>query len=233
MTAFRHLALSTLLLALFAPATAAGKQSLARIAETVERYVRSEFADLGEISEVQISSLDPRLNLPACALPLETFPAQGQRRLGNTTVGVRCEGARPWTLYVPVRIVSRVTVMAAARPLPRGSRLGAADLTPISRDAASLPHGYFVDAEALLGMELRRAVRAGEPLTPSVVSAPPLVQRGQQVLLSAGSDAISVSLQAQALEDGAAGELIRVRNLSSQKVLEAEVVGPHRVRVPL
>ena len=34
-----------------------------------------------------------------------------------------------------------------------------------------------------------------------------------------------------ALESGAIGERIRVRNVSSQAVLEAEVIGPDRVRV--
>jgi flagellar basal body P-ring formation protein FlgA len=42
---------------------------------------------------------------------------------------------------------------------------------------------------------------------------------------------LSLTGQGVALESGAAGERIRVRNVSSQAVLEAEVVGPGEVRV--
>jgi len=50
-----------------------------------------------------------------------------------------------------------------------------------------------------------------------------------QLQLQAGE--LSVTGQGVALESGAAGERIRVRNISSQAVLEAEVAGPGVVRV--
>ena len=215
------------------PAQAVKSQSLDEISATVTRYVKQSFADLGTISDVQVTNLDPRLNLPACAAPLEAFPANDQRRLGNATIGVRCEGERPWTLYVPVKITSEVTVLVSAKPLTRGTVLKESDLVPLPRDAAKLPHGYFVELDELVGLRLKRSLRAGEPTVPSTVSVPPMVERGQEVLLSASLGEIEVTMKGQALEDGVPGERIQVRNLSSRRVVEAEVIGRNRVRVPL
>lgn len=215
------------------PGAAVKRQSLQEVAGTVRQFVRQSYADLGTVSSVEVTSLDPRLNLAACEVPLQAFAANGQRRLGNTTVGVRCGGEKPWTLYVPVKIVSQVTVLASAQPLRRGSVLKASDLVPISRDAATLPHGYFVEPKALVGMQLKRSIRAGEAIVPSAVTAAPVVERGQEVLLTAAINGIEVSMKGEALEDGAAGERIQVRNLSSRRVVEGEVIGRNRVRVPL
>lgn len=213
--------------------SAGAAQSLTDIEQTVKSHVKREFSSLGTISAIEITSLDPRLKLAACEKRLEAFTANGQRRLGNTTIGVRCSGARPWTLYVPVKIVSQVTVLTAAQPLSRGALLTAADLVPVVRDAATLPHGYFTQPKELIGMQLRRTLRVGEVILPNAVGQPPLVERGQAVLLTAETGGIKVTMKGEALQDGGAGERIQVRNLSSRKIIEGEVLGRNHVRVPL
>ncbi len=215
----------------WAPAQA-GIQSLEAIRASVERYVRTEFSALGEISAVEVSALDPRLQLAACEQPLEPFTPAGQRRLGHATIGIRCSGERPWTLYVPVRIESTVKIMTAARALPRGKILTPDDIKPVVRDVAALPYGYFTSADILTGQKLKRAVRPGEVLSPTMVAPAPLVERGQIVWIATKASGIEVRMQGEALADGAAGERINVRNLSSRRILEAEVVDNGLVQVP-
>jgi flagella basal body P-ring formation protein FlgA len=60
---------------------------------------------------------------------------------------------------------------------------------------------------------------------------PTQINRGEPVRMQLQVGGLSLNGQGLALESGAAGERIRVRNLSSQAVLEAEVVGPGLVRV--
>lgn len=228
-TAWRH-AVLLLLLVSASPATA--KHPLEDIRQNVERFVHAEFASLGNITAVEVTRLDPRLALARCDQPLEPFVPNGQRRLGNATIGVRCDGQRPWTLYVPVRITSSVNILTARRPLSRGTVLAADDLVTVERDAAGLPYGYFTDPAQLIGQQLKRSVRAGDILTPAMVAPAPLVQRGQRVWIATQGGGVNVAMEGEALQDGAAGERIRVRNLSSKRVVEAEVVSDSLVRVP-
>lgn len=210
----------------------ASTQSLATIRSTVERYVHAEFSALGTITAVEVSSLDPRLRLSACKKPLTPFTPNGQHRLGNTTIGIRCDDSKPWSLYVPVRIVSSVNILTAARPLPRGSILTADDISVSQRDVAALPYGYFTDLELLTGMQLKRAIRPGDVFSPALVTPPPVIERGQIVWIAAEAGGIQVTVKGEALADAATGERVRVRNLSSKRTIEAEVTGPAMVRVP-
>ena len=122
-----------LLLLLVSASPATAKHPLEDIRQNVERFVHAEFASLGNITAVEVTRLDPRLALARCEQPLEPFVPNGQRRLGNATIGVRCDGQRPWTLYVPVRITSSVNILTARRPLSRGTVLAADDLVTVER----------------------------------------------------------------------------------------------------
>ncbi len=183
--------------------------------------------------QIRVTALDPRLRLPRCSEPLRTFLSPGSRALGNTTVGVRCRAPRPWTIYVPAHVSIYRKVLVAARPLPRGTRLSAADVRMARKDVDNLAYGYLSDPAAVRGKLLRRLVPAGMALDPEMLESPPLVKRGQQVVLLAETGGLQVRMTGLALATGAAGDSIKVRNLSSRRVVEGVVVRPGVVRVPL
>jgi len=63
------------------------------------------------------------------------------------------------------------------------------------------------------------------------ITRPSMVVKGATVQMVLDSPGIAVSAQGQAMEAGAIGERIRVLNPVSRAVVEAEVIGPDRVRV--
>ena len=64
-----------------------------------------------------------------------------------------------------------------------------------------------------------------------MVRAAIAVRRGERVSILATTAALQVRMEGEALSDGAIGEIIRVRNLSSRQEIEAQVVGPGQVQV--
>lgn len=206
------------------------RQSLDEIREAVTEHARTKLAE-GSNSTVEVSRVDPRLRLAPCAEPLETFEPPGRGSRSRSTVGVRCHAPSPWTLYVSVRIETTKEVFAAARAIPRGSLLTESDLTRVERNVNRLTRGYFTDAAQLVGMEASRPLREGEIVTAGRVDAPQLVERGQTVLITASGSGASISMSGEALQSGALGERIQVRNNSSERVVEGEVVADSRVQV--
>jgi len=103
-------------------------------------------------------------------------------------------------------------IVAAARDLPAGAVLTAADLRTIALPPATVPAGATTDLAAVLGSQLSGPLRRGEPLTdvrltdgvlsrpaPGVVSAPvrladsqaaQLLQPGQRIDVLAASTAV-------------------------------------------
>ncbi len=222
-----------LALVLLAPAGWCGTlQSHDSIREAAAEYARQlAQAEYGDEVEVAPGRLDRRLRLARCDQPLETFTPPGRRTLGNTTVGVRCNGSNPWTLYVPVTVKVYTGVVVAAVSLARGEIVGRGKVRLARYDLARLPQGYFHDLSQVEGMTARRNLSAGQPLVPSMLRARRVVERGQRVTMLAGIPGLEVRMSGEALSNGARGERIRVRNLSSRRVVEGVVVEPGVVRV--
>jgi flagellar basal body P-ring formation protein FlgA len=196
------------------------------LAEAVRFMGASAAETHGAGFEISVTAgpLDDRLRLRACDGGLEAFAAPGTRAAGSTTVGVRCLGPVTWTLYVPVQVEVQGDVVVLAQPLPRGTVLQRAHLRLERQDVGRLSAGYLASAEEATDMVLRRALQTGTVLTPQMVEPPRLVQRGQRVLLLAETGSVAVRVEAEAMGNGALGERVRVRNLSSQKVVEGLVL---------
>lgn len=232
MTLLSRAVLALVLTALANPAPATGeRQSLAAIREAVDAFVRDHAEGSGEITAVQVDRLDPRLRLAACGAPLQVRQPEGYSGPGRLTVAVHCVRPKPWRVYVPVRITRELAVVVATRPLPRGRLLTGDDLQRQRVSRTDLRGQYYTDAAELVGQETGRSIRNGEVLDSTDVHAPRLVRRGQALLIEAGTDRMTVRMRGKALEDGRSGDLIRVRNDSSRRIVEARVVGRDRVRV--
>lgn len=212
---------------------AAGEwQSLEGIRAEVQAFLEQQTAEgYTNAPTVEVGSVDPRLRLPACTGPLEAFLPRGGRLVGHVTVGVRCAAPKAWTLYVQATVRPMAHVVVAGRALSRGVELGPDDVELQERDLSRLTGGYITDLDSVFGMKLRRSVRAGLPLNESLLQAPLAIRRGERVTILARSGELEVRMEGEATTDGAQGQVIRVRNLSSRREIEAVVVAPGLVEV--
>ena len=169
------------------------------------------------------ASLDPALRMPPCPHALQAHPV--------SAVNVEVSCPQGWRLFVPVRVqrVQPVLVLTAAvapgQPVPAGA------LGVETRDAARLGAAPLTDPAQAIGQTLRRGGRPGQVLTRGDLVASALVKRGEPVALVAGGDGFEVRMAGRALADAGSGEVVRVENLSSRRVLSGVVAAPGEVRV--
>jgi len=208
-------------------------QSHESIREAAHNYAKESATGYSVPPTVAVNRLDSRLRLPKCEQPLETFSPPAQRKLGRATVGVRCSGSKPWSLYVPVMVSLNSDVIVAARNLTRGAILSAADLTLEKKDIARLRGGFFEQPTEAIGKALKRNLQQGQVLHAQHIATPNTVKKGSKVIILANSKKIQVRMPGKALDNGTMGELIRVQNSHSKKELEATVVSPGVVRVAM
>ncbi len=211
----------TCLLALTLAARAADPwQDNEAILAAAERVALERFSDTDGQVSVRADALDPRLRLPACETALTGELPEATREAGRVTAEVSCPGVRPWRLFVPVRVSVQKPVVVATVPVERGKVLAAGDVILAQRAVSSAPAGYLGSVEAAVGQVLRRNVPAGAVLSPGLLNAPVLIERGRHVTLEARSGGIVVQMAGIAKADGALGETIPVQKLSSRKVLQ-------------
>lgn len=210
-------------------------QDLDRIAEAVSGFAveagASRSTQTGDVYKVEIGALDARLRLAACDKELAVYAPPGTRPVGNTTVGVRCNGTRPWSLYVPVTIKLFGEAVVAARPLTGATVLTAQDIRLAQVELSAGAAGAMTDLQQVVGKVLRRPLLADAVVTADSLEEPRLVRRDEQVVLIAEGTGLEVRMQGRALADGVAGELIKVRNLGTKRVIEGIVMAPGLIRV--
>ncbi len=215
-------------------AQTSGMESHEAIRSVAADFARSRIDTTG-LSDIQVQAagLDPRLKLAPCDVPLEAFSTSEIRQLARTTVGVRCSGAKPWTLYVPVTIEALADVVFSRRPLLRGEALTADTLELRTMPLSRLPARHLGRPEQLAGMETTRPLQADTPITLNSVRPRQLVRQGQEVVIMAVSGGIQVRMTGVALRSGSRGDLIPIQNDSSGRTVEGEVLDKSTVRVKL
>lgn len=113
---------------------------------------------------------------------------------------------------------AHAAVLAAARTLPAGTVVTAADLRAIDGDRPGLS-----DPSEAIGLQTRITIQEGRPLQASLLQQPRLISRNQIRPLVFQRGALRIVTEARTLSDGAAGEVIRVMNLESRATVSALV----------
>jgi len=193
------------------------RAQLAQIENAVEQLLRQQTAGLPGRVSYNLGAIDTRLNLAACAAP-EAFVPPGSRLWGNVNVGVRCDGANPWTIYVPVSIKIMTSVVIAANALVQGRLIEAADLTQQEADLAQLSTAVITDMQQAVGRIATVSIAPGQPLRRDLLRTPPVIQQGQSVTLSAQGARFKVSAAGKAVTNAAEGQVAQVRTESGRTI---------------
>jgi len=210
-------------------------QSLQSIKQTASDFLEQQQALLGNTEHVsiEIGQLDARLRLSNCNESLNAFLPPGSKVVGRVSVGVSCSGPKPWTLYVPAQVKNYTKVLIAKRTMGRGTLIDANNVKVQLLDIGSLAYGHLSTSAEAIGKRLKRPIRAGSVILPNQLEAIRQVKRGERVQILASTGGVQIQVKGKALANGALGETISVRNLSSKRVIDATVIGPGKVEVQL
>lgn len=215
------------------PSTAKEFQSLASIRMQIESFIMSYPYTSPYPPRVRLGNLDSRLRLKACPEQLSIRFARSNMVSGNTAILVRCDQESGWKIHLPVSIDVFDNVVVAAKPLLKGQYIDSAAVDFKKHNIARLKNGYYSKDSNLDQLAARRNLAPGTVLTPANVSARLLVRSGQQVSLVLDYNGMQIRSSGEALQSASLGEVVKVRNSQSRKVVEGVVSGEGQVRINL
>jgi flagella basal body P-ring formation protein FlgA len=128
-------------------------------------------------------------------------------------------------------VVETVEVAVTARALPAGAIVKDADLTIERRPKQKVAAETLGTAHEAIGLALRTAMRAGQPLRRTDLMKPQAVHRDDNVTLVYEVPGILLTTRGKALESGAEGDVINVLNAQSKRTIQGTVTGPNRVSI--
>jgi len=146
-------------------------------------------------------------------------------------IAIACKGPVHWTVYVPVTVESRISVLVLKHPVPRDAHLTIEDLNVETRKVTGLATAFLTSPGDLQGRVVRQPLPIGTTLTIDMFNPDLVIHHDQDVTLVATGTGIEVRAAGRALSDAPGGARLKVVNLSSMKVVEGVVEGPGLVRV--
>ncbi|ACA92203.1 MULTISPECIES: flagellar basal body P-ring formation chaperone FlgA [Burkholderia cepacia complex] len=212
------------------PATPPGQQDPETIQRAALAFLQQQIAGLPGKTTATVTTAFPR-GLAACTT-LEPFLPTGARLWGRTTVGVRCAGERPWTVYLQAKVAVQATYYVAARQIAPGEPLSAADLVARDGDLTVMPLAVITDPAQAIGATALARISAGLPLRQDMLKSAASVSAGQTVRVVAAGPGFTISAEGSVLANAAPGQSVRVRMAAGQ-IVTAIVKDAGTVEIPL
>jgi len=213
--------------------TASQRVSGTDLVTTVRQSILSAREAEASSLSIGVTTVPPDLTLPAGALELKVKGRPARELIGSSSVPVEAwvDGILVRTVSIPVRVSALYAVLVAARPIGRQELL-VTDAVRVERREVNAGQEPLREIGAIQGWRAVRPIVPGEPILATMLELPPLVRRGEIVLLTIEGKGLRAVAQGEAREEGKAGQVIRVRNLASGREVYGQVEAERTVRVP-
>ncbi len=171
------------------------------------------------------------------AAPCPQTPAIRQAATGMHTPGryswsLQCPSLPDWQYNVTVMANIYLPVVVPREHIPRNTLLTADMFTLKPFNISYEREQPLTDAAQLVGLTNCRDLPPLRPVLLTMTQQPMLVKRDQPVMMASETGALVIQASGTALKNGRRGDMIRVRNDSSQRVVDVVVVGPGEVALP-
>jgi flagella basal body P-ring formation protein FlgA len=202
-----------------AAATPEGRGRERKEKEALAAQIRELAAWDGEVEVNFQGSVPPgRLFSPASIVP------------GTAAATLRFQDSSGKERSLAVRLVWTQPVLVLTRSVRRGETLKESDFAvrPLRVGRAGV---YASRPSEAAGRSLRKNLSQGEAIALNLLVNVPIIERGKIVTIVVQRAGVTVKARGEALENGALGDVISVRNLAGRAVVKAAVVAEDTVEV--
>lgn len=149
----------------------------------------------------------------------------------NAIITVPAGDPRAKRITVAGRMFAMLDIPVPVTTLRPGETIRADDIMWKPVRARLVRDNTVTDADDLIDMEPRRALRQDTPVRRADLRRPQTVSKGGVVTMVYQTRAMSLSATGVAESNGTDGDIIRVRNRQTKLVVDARITGPDRVEV--
>ncbi len=204
-----------------------------RIERAVETAIRGRMPWKNENVAISGITLNKNIKLPTGKLTYRIVPSRNEDYLGQTMLAIHLfvDGEPVRKIRVTATIAVMADVVTVIRPLGKHQHIQRGDLSVERRDLTDLPSDIISRIEDAVGNRVTRMVYPNTVLQPGMIALPPLVKRGDIVKIVASTGLMTITATGMVKQKGCKGEMVRVMNTDSNRIITARVTGPGAVEV--
>ncbi|MDD3029716.1 MAG: flagellar basal body P-ring formation chaperone FlgA [Alphaproteobacteria bacterium] len=214
-------------------ASACSHITSAMIRQAVRARLQNEGALKKVTFDVAFDRRDPSLDVAVDGTPsfsLDKFFYDPTTRAFRAVLEAETPRGRK-TLALSGKTLVRYRAPILSKRIEAHAIIRSSDLDWIEVPEERVTADIVTEADQLVGREVKRNLPEGELVSARDIMPQRLVPRGSLVTLKIETPYILMTTQGKAQEDGAEGDVIRVINTQSNRVIEGVVVAPGVVEV--
>lgn len=225
----KHAILVLILLIMQIPAPSRG--AAGKLAADIERELRTTV--LNRDADYLITLPAFITTLPSEYDSIRVEPAGESQTLGSCLVKVYFfkDNSILQAGNINVQINLYQQVLVAQTTIKKDQLLDPSLFAFARRDVTTLTDPLVLVTSELVGMRAERPISQGKMLTQSMIARENLIKRGDRVTIEYCGTNFKVTTAGEATQPGSRGDLIRVRNLASNKIISAEVENEQSVKI--
>jgi flagella basal body P-ring formation protein FlgA len=189
--------------------------------------VRQAVVDaLGVHVDIDVLSIE----MPATDARLTAARPDATARLGRPMrFTLVTEEGRTLRATVELRVVADHVVVR--QPVARSRLVGGADVESVRAELVDVPLRRLPPADQVVGARALRPLETGQVIQAGLVQVARAVEAGSRVTVDAPSGAVEVTATMVAADAGNIGDVIRVSNPDSRRVVKGRIVARGRIEV--
>ncbi|MBX6373470.1 MAG: flagellar basal body P-ring formation protein FlgA [Acetobacteraceae bacterium] len=203
--------------------------------EDILDVIRQDLVRQGmeETAELDIPGFNPPMVPPEAfvRLAVEASSYDAATARFAVTLAIAAEGMPVLRQRLAGRAVPTVPVVVATRRLGLGEVVGPGDARLVRLRAERVRPGAAQSLDQVIGQQLRRPIAPEVIFSAADLGTPLVVRKNALVLMLHEAPGLTLTARGRALENAARGTVVAVMNLASGAVVQAEAIGPDRVRV--
>jgi len=129
------------------------------------------------------------------------------------------------------RAEENAKVITVKMTVNKGDIINKSNLKFIDYNRSKVPHALITNMNEAVGLEALRNIRPGMQLRFTYLREKPMVGKNKIVKVVYNVPGIKLESEAQALQDGQKNDVIKVKNIASNKILTAKVIAENTVQV--
>jgi len=170
--------------------------------------------------------------VPAESVTIRIKGRANEDFIGQTSFTASLRGTKPLREeHVKATLWVLMDVVVSTKSLSSGTVLGAGDVKVLQKWYDAVPQNRISDLKEVLGKKLSVSINPHMEITKNVLKDCPIVRRNQPVRIVLDNGTLCITASGVSQEDGILGDVIRVQNTASKRVIHARVRGNALVAV--
>ncbi len=198
-----------------------------QILKDIESFLKKRYKDTIEIVSISI-------NKKEIILPYGKIEKKIKIRSKTTNniylkYDIFIDGEKRISLPVTVKVKYFLMIPYAKRDIPKGKKIEPDDVYLKKTTVTNILRNTF-KLEDVIGKVAKRNIKKDSIIKDYLLSPDYMVLKGKSVKILYSNGFINIELMGLALENGSKGDIIKVKNISSNKVIKCKVVAPFVVK---